>query len=381
MNKTEIISKHFSNIEGVLFGKKEIGKSLWDLWYHPTIRFLWQQDFDENNEVWYREVDLLQLAKDDLFLDIRKSMSFVVQQELTKIDELDQDNSKSNYYSILVRIFDLEDETDENVCLFLDQIFQNEFKKNENDPLLLCIYGGYQQWLLRRMGKKAKADQTDFSSVPWNRIILPKNYKFALEYYEKALSFDPDNYVILGLIGYDLGFHLNHEQHEDAIKLYDKSLGINPENKYILFYKAKWHKEHNEKEEEINCYIRILKIDPDNLVICKLLAETLLSVNNKIDAFKYYEIIISNLEIQKQFLALHPEILLDIWPLLKEFNRKDQSQIYFDYWLSSKGIDLLFNSTKLAPLYSKNKIENIQNIILKLNEQKVDFLDFKNNML
>lgn len=375
----KLLKSHLEKAEKRLFGYCLDGKSLWDVWFHPTVRFLWDPAYDDNNKIWYRERCLLQLTEHETGANMQSVITSLASNDIIEILKADPANLKNAYYYILTQAWSKNESTEADLRFSLDFAFKHDFEDHPQDPLLLCLYGGYQRLLIAKKARLLSCLPSKDDASGFQSLVLPKDYRFPLDYYEEALALDPENSVILGLVGYELGYHLNHDRHRESIHFYEKSLDLDPTNKYVLFFKAQWHNEQKEWESEFGCHLRIMKIDPDNLAIQKLAAECLLKLKREAEALGYYEKIISKLREQKLFLGLFPEVLLAPGPVYKRLGQFDQAILYFDDWISKKGVELLFNAPSKWWLRPWKEIEiQLNNILAELLEQKADLLESTN---
>jgi len=97
-----------------------------------------------------------------------------------------------------------------------------------------------------------------------------KKYSEAIEFFDKALSLEPENILVLTQKGNAL---CNQGKYDEAIQCYDKILKITPEDIKILCIKGKALTFQKKYDEAIQCYKKALNITPDNKDIADIIKE------------------------------------------------------------------------------------------------------------
>jgi tetratricopeptide (TPR) repeat protein len=85
-----------------------------------------------------------------------------------------------------------------------------------------------------------------------------KNFKEAIEYFDKVLAIDPNNINALNNKGLSLR---DLQKYNEAIECYDKVLAIDPKNVYALNGKGIIHDSLQKYNDAIECYDKVLAID------------------------------------------------------------------------------------------------------------------------
>ncbi|WP_209625837.1 tetratricopeptide repeat protein [Methanobacterium petrolearium] len=110
-----------------------------------------------------------------------------------------------------------------------------------------------------------KTIKSDNEVMAWNRkglqLMKIKEYRKAIDSFDKALELEPSNVMILNIKGISL---TEIRKFSRASKVFDKALKLDPENTKVLNNKGNNLTKAFKHQEAIDCYNKALKINPDN---------------------------------------------------------------------------------------------------------------------
>ncbi|MCK5673451.1 MAG: tetratricopeptide repeat protein [Spirochaetales bacterium] len=112
-----------------------------------------------------------------------------------------------------------------------------------------------------------------------------KDFKNAALFWEKLLTFDPNNNLILSHLG---DVYRKLDRMNDAEKMYYQSLQKNPENKYALNGIASLYYENLRYTEAITFIIRLLKLESDNIKAITFIGNCYRKLQSFSEALVYY---------------------------------------------------------------------------------------------
>ena len=87
-----------------------------------------------------------------------------------------------------------------------------------------------------------------------------KDYRLAIKHIRSALSSEPDNVIYLNQLGIS---YKESQQFEDATKVYNSIIKLDPENKAALYNKAVLMNTLGKPEEALKILDRLLMKDPE----------------------------------------------------------------------------------------------------------------------
>ncbi|HEY7571948.1 MAG TPA: tetratricopeptide repeat protein [Nitrososphaeraceae archaeon] len=181
------------------------------------------------------------------------------------------------------------------------------------------------------------------------------NYTQAILYYDKALSIDPNDTTTLSNKGDALDSLGNHTQ---AIQYYDKALSIDPEHTDALKGKGDSLDSLRNYTQAIQYYDKALSINPNDTIALNNKGHTLYHLGNYTQAIPYYD----------KALSIDPNdttTLSNKGDALNSLGNYTQAIQYYDkalgidpnkkYALDGKGdaLDSLGNYTQAIPYYDK----------------------------
>ena len=185
-----------------------------------------------------------------------------------------------------------------------------------------------------------------------------ENYQVAIEYFEKALKFDPQDdasmYELCDLYNYT-GRHL------DALDMIKKAIDLQPDNKWYQIKLADFYKQNSDYESFIKIYNKLLADDPNNLDYLEDYIDALLKLEK-------YEEVLEKLNVLEEEIGVNEYISLQKIEIYKLLGNNKKIIEEMEHLATSFPYETRYLSM-LAEIYMQNKRDkDAFNIYLKIKE-------------
>ena len=174
-----------------------------------------------------------------------------------KVLEIDPSDSKTLYFKGL-SLSNLSENSQAIEC------FDYVLKLNPNFTEALRAKGAVLENIAKELPKYPVGK--DISTILYKGIqyLENENYENAIKLFNEGISLDPNSSILYNYKGDAL---LKLEKYEEAIKSYDEALKINPEYFDVLKDKGRVYDALGSFDKAIDCYDKAIKIRPKNAQI------------------------------------------------------------------------------------------------------------------
>lgn len=185
-----------------------------------------------------------------------------------------------------------------------------------------------------------------------------ENYDVAIEYFENALKFFPDDDASM----YELSELYNLKgMYSEAFTMIQKAVKLKPDNKWYQIRLAGFYKQNNDYEALIRIYDKLIENEPNNLEYLEIYIDALLNLG-------LYDKVIDKLNVFEENIGVNEYISLEKAKIYKLLGNNDKAIEEIKHLSAAYPYEIRYLSM-LAELYMQNGQEkDAYNIYLKIKE-------------
>lgn len=185
-----------------------------------------------------------------------------------------------------------------------------------------------------------------------------ENYDIAIEYFENALKFFPDDDASM----YELSELYNLKgMYSEAFTMIQKAVKLKPDNKWYQIRLAGLYKQNNDYEALINIYDKLIEKEPNNLEYLETYIDALLNLG-------LYDKVIDKLNVFEENIGVNEYISLEKIKIYKLLGKNNKAIEEIKHLSAAFPYEVRYLSM-LAELYMQNGQEkDAYNTYLKIKE-------------